>query len=237
MERLEGEAVKAFCYIERWGDERYKCMISDNYLSVIVRGKKTVFLLADISTIFSTQKKILFPLVVGGIIAPFCLLAIWNQFFDPWLMLTLFIGGLYMAYYGWMGSCTFTVKTRLKEYDFFVKKITSNLKAFMAYVNDSLPQYANREEARKFYLRLRNENWAKAREEQKIPVHGGKQKLYTHRQYRSLPEKAGFVTLVIDPEKIPGEVRFLRETDEEEMFPYVFEDVPIIAASEDVRMG
>ena len=232
MERLEGEAVKAFCYIEKWGNERNKCIISDNYLGVVVRGRKTIFPLADVSTIFSTQKKMLFPLVLGGIVAPFCLLAIWNQFFDPWLMLTFFIGGLYMAYYGWMGSCTLTIKTKLKEYDFFVNRVTSNLKAFMTYVNDSLPQYAHGEEARKFYLRLRKEDWIKATEKGKISIRGSKQKLYTFRQERSAPEPPGFITLVVDPDKVPGEMRFLREQEDEEMFPYLFEDIPLSAVKE-----
>ena len=179
--------------------------------------------------VFSAHKKILFPLVVGGITTPFCLLAIWNQFFDPWLMLTFFIGGLYMAYYGWVGSCTLTVKTKLKEYDFFINKVTSNLKAFITYVNDSLPQYANREEAKKFYLKLPKEDWNKAKEEKRITIQGDKQKLYTFRQYKGLPGTTGWVTLVVDPEKLPGEVRFLREGEDTEMFPYVFDNIPLAA--------
>ena len=130
---IENEAIIATAYIGRQGDEKNQCFLSRDKLFIKYRGKITSFDLSEVKDLLFGHKMLLFPVVVGGIIAPLCLLALIRDFGNVWVVLSGAIAGLLLAYYGYEGSPTLTIVTKIKEFDFFIKGPTPNLKAFFKY--------------------------------------------------------------------------------------------------------
>jgi len=131
---INDEAVIATSFIGKDGDEKNQCFLSKESLFVQYRGRIERFSLDNIVDIQFKHKLILFPLITGGIIAPLCLLAILNDLGNPWALLSGMVAGLLMTYYGYEGTPSLSVTSKVKEYDFFIRKPTPNLKAFIKYV-------------------------------------------------------------------------------------------------------
>jgi len=131
---INDEAIIATSYIAKDGDNNNRCFLSKNTLFVKYRGKMEHYSLESVSDIQFKHKLILFPLIAGGVIAPLCLLALLNSIGNPWLLLSGMVAGLLMIYYGYEGTPTLSINSKIKEYDFFIKKPTPNLLAFVKYV-------------------------------------------------------------------------------------------------------
>lgn len=100
------------------------------------------------------------PLILGGTAACLSLVAIFKAFYDPWLMLTLFTGGCLSAWFGYMGRWVLTIEEPKNYSDFFLKSVTPELKAFVAYANT----FTGRQPKGVLYLPVPFPEWQRARE-------------------------------------------------------------------------
>ncbi len=111
-------------------------MVSDDQLVVIRNGKRDIFPLDKIITIKPDNKKLLLPLILGGVVAPFAFLSYFANLFHPWLHLILILLGMYSFYEGWSGRAVCTISLgHGNERHFYLPEISKNLQAFMDYVN------------------------------------------------------------------------------------------------------
>ncbi|QSE96977.1 hypothetical protein [Fulvivirga lutea] len=128
----------AKCYLGEEGDENNSCFISNESLTVIKNSKKNTFPLEWVKQVYFKEKIFLIPIVFGGISASLSALALFQYYFNPWLMLSILFASTLVVYYGIQGGTALVVVTPIKEYDFFLKQVSDNLKAFVAYITATI---------------------------------------------------------------------------------------------------
>lgn len=136
---FDQEKTKAFVYLLSDADDKNKALISNEELLVIRKHKKHVFSLETISHIKTENKKLLFPLIAGGIITPFAFLSYFINLFLPWIHLVAVLLGMLLFYLGWNGKSVLTIRFKNgDELHFFLPSISRNLLAFIDYANEIL---------------------------------------------------------------------------------------------------
>ncbi|MEQ8927151.1 MAG: hypothetical protein RLO81_15125 [Fulvivirga sp.] len=128
----------AKCYLSVEGDENNCCFISNDSLTVIKNAKKNNYPLEWVKQVYFKEKIFLIPIVFGGISASLSALALFEYFLNPWIMLSVLFLSSLVVYYGIQGGTALVIVTPIKEYDFFLKNVSDNLKAFVAYTNATL---------------------------------------------------------------------------------------------------
>jgi len=123
-------------YLINAGDKKNIAMVSDEKLLVVRKGRRKVYHNNRIRAVTTGDKKLLFPLLLGGVLAPFSFVSFFVQVFHPLVHLVFTLLGLLLFFIGWMGKPTFELilKNGEEEY-FYLPTISRNLEAFIDYVN------------------------------------------------------------------------------------------------------
>ena len=227
------ETVRIICYLGKEGDDQNVCKITDLNLWVVRKGKPVSYELQDLVRLAHQDRKLIVPLVAGGIISTLSVLSITNFLFNPLLILIILFTGLGLFYYGWLGSQALNIVTKAGEYNVFIPAVSENLKAFTSYVNDNLP-FDGSTPFRLFYHPMSPSRWAELENSMKFDLTG--EKLYTYRSLMSeseIPDE--HVCLVIDPELINTEIRFRMEDGN--LVPVLSGNLAREAVSEILRIG
>lgn len=130
---INDQPIIASAYIDLAGDEKNRCFLSKESIFVRYKNRLESFQLESIKSIGFTKKMFLLPTVIGGIIAPLSILALMRAIGNPWLVLSCLVAGLLLIYYGYEGSPALTITTNVKAFDFFIKRPTPPLKAFIRF--------------------------------------------------------------------------------------------------------
>lgn len=228
------EETLAFCYLQQADDEKNKCLFTSERFIVIYRGKVSRFTLEEIKEITFNQRRWLLPLIAGGIAGSFTLLAIFLNLYNPMPLFILFLVSFFAFYYGWQQHPVLTVTDKVKEHDFPLKYISSNLKAFIHFVNHHLQH-----KHEMIYHVTRAEDWEQARKDKIYKpasleiakfIHAA-----THEQLPRLIQSGIFtpehhwILLTIDPLKVQTEIRYEPGGDvpglksrPHELFPHIY---------------
>ena len=226
---------RAFCYLYKQGDERNKCALTVTNLIITHKGTETNYLLKDLNHVKFHEKKLLLPLIVGGIIASLGLTANLSGYYNPWLTMSVSIAGIYLFYYGWSDTWTLTLDTSLGNKDYYLRGVSLNLKAFVSYLNYLLLEETDGfNEYSKFYYLSKYVDWEHVSSlqlslnPQKVEI-----KLLTYDQMLMMKAKLTEeeILLMIDPDKINGEIRFQIDKASGYLFPYINEEIPFEAIS------
>ena len=199
-------------------------MISDDNLLVICKNRREMISITDISILRIENKKLLFPLIAGGIVAPFALLSYFANFFHPLIHLVSIMAGLLSFYVGWSGKSSFTIKKKTgDELNYFLPSISQNLMAFTEYVNTLIKYPINLEVSNYLYFKIESDNlnaitrkseFAKSK---LFPIKG-----YTYNQIkRSQGELSAPDIVAIHPQKAGREIKFKYDSELHQMRPYL----------------
>jgi len=199
---INQQPIIATSFIAKDGDEKNQCYLSKKTLFVRYRNRLESFELSSISDIQFKHKLLLFPLIAGGIIAPLCFLALLKGIGNPWLILSGLVLGLLMAYYGYEGSPTLSITTRVKEFDFFIKNPTPNLFAFSKYARQI---FKNGEKGSLFYFEPTNEQLNSLENQSTISFEKETTLLYLD---ETKPEQQ---YLAVDPLEVPSNFRLINK--------------------------
>lgn len=156
---VDNEPIIAQCPLDPASPKKI-CLLSAQKLIVKEGSRLSSFELAEIKDILIKKKLLLLPLIAGGILTPLSLIAIFNELLNLWAMLMTFMAGALLMYYGWEGRFSFSVVTRVKEYDFFISGPNKNIRAFREFV---LQRILNPEVV--YYLKLTAEEWNSAKDQ------------------------------------------------------------------------
>lgn len=216
----QDEEIYAFCYIGKQGDEKNKCLLSNKHLIIIRKGRPHYFPAENILDISFKQRRLLLPLVAGGIIVPFSLLLIFRNAFHTWPVLFLLFGGIFLLYFGYIGRLAITIQTIIKEYDVFVQEATPNLEAFINFANQHIKNLKNKNSENPDNLLkivLYKEEWVMQKENDFIssPFYKkeGFEEAFTKEMEINLSNKLAklktpAVLIYLNPLKIKAEVKF-----------------------------
>lgn len=213
---------RAFCYLYKQGDERNKCTLTETILITTNKGIENSYLLKDLNQAEFHEKKLLLPLISGSIIASFGLTSNLSGYFNPWLTMSVSIAGIYLFYYGWSGTWTLTLDTSLGNKDYYLRGVSLNLKAFINYLNYLLiEETGGFNQYTKFYYLCKYVDWQQVSSRQ-LPLNRQKAeiKLLTYDQMLLMMAKLTEeeILLMIDPDKINGEIRFQIDKESDTYF-------------------
>jgi hypothetical protein len=200
-----GEKNIAVCYFLEEGNDRYSCKLTDQRLIIRRKNRLNEFPIQGIRSLRINHRKLLIPIVFGGVFTPLIAVGYFEGFFHPVIAVVLIISGVFTFYVGWTGQQVLTVNESQGHSDFTMENPGENLIAFIEYTN----QFIENEpvEFRSLYLLAGNEDPGLKMED--LPV-----MLYTYRQIRnklmSEPENEEVVIWAIDPLKTGTEVKYER---------------------------
>lgn len=197
----------AFCYLQESGNEQHKIWLSREHLQLYYKGKHRVFELRQIRSLAFNHRKLMLPLVTGGITATLSLVAIFKVYYNPWLMLSLLIGGLLTAYLGYQGSWVLTVDETKYQHDFFLKTISPNLRAFLNYANT----FTDNLRPGLLYLPLSQQKWEEEKHSEKLLLQT-KQRLFFHQEISNIDPQ---LSVLLPLSSLDEEINIHWEPDEQ----------------------
>lgn len=213
----------SYCHLRPEGGNKYICLLTNKTLIVGIKGKDTIFPLADVNRVAIKRKVLLFHSIVGGILMPFCLLGVFSGMGDLWIMMSLAFGGLMLLYYGLAGTVTFCVNTNLKEYDFFIHMAHPGLIHFSKFVNEVVLSEHGYENY--FCLVLSNEEWSMAIDSKIVVIPKEGRVLVEGPDKLALgEEEKGFI--LDKPLENGMNIQYVKE-GEGVIVPRIFTDIPI----------
>lgn len=222
----EHEQTIAIVYLHRAEDQDNKCMLTSERLIVVYRGKVNSFERQHIKKIFFNQRRLLLPLIIGGIAAPLSLLAIFMNLYNLWPLMFVFFLGLALFYLGLQLHPVLTIQDTVKEHDFFLQEKSANLQEFLTFAR----QLIFRGESQ-MYLVLPLEEWQTLKRETVIrpnalQEHGflrllNRQQLVRWKQQRHR-QLSAWVILHIDPLKVSADIRYERAEGTDELFAHLY---------------
>jgi len=135
MKLINDPSIKAICFLKKNGDEKNCIYLVGEELVIIIRGSKHTSHLADVQRILLERKKLLGPIVAGGIIFPLAGLAFLGNISNSFLMMLIMIAGLFLFIYGVGGSLSLTIQTTVGPHHYFLRRGGKNIDDFINYIN------------------------------------------------------------------------------------------------------
>jgi len=201
------DVARARVFLQQEGDQKSMALLSDSGLLVIFKGKRHLFQTDKIKQLKAEDKRLLFPLIVGGILAPFAFLSFFVHPMQPWIHLISIITGLVLFYIGWIGKPAMVIMLKNKEeVIFYLSSISMNLQAFMDFANAMIGPANKQFFSSLIYIELVGEFESLFNLDQLtsaiFPLYG-----YTYQQL-STRKEATEKLIAIDPVKSGREIRF-----------------------------
>lgn len=166
------------CYLGQSGDAKNVLVLYDKVLVVIFKGKRMDFPLHSIKGLTITRKKLIIPLVVGGIGTCFSWLALslgWYHYHTNLLLVFLFFGWMY---YGFLGKDGLELNEGKHRHVYLIKTNQFVLNTFLKFTKQRMFQPLPALESLSFHLATKTD-WESQ----------GQSTLYTHASL----EKEGFI--------------------------------------------
>ncbi len=109
--------------------------LNDSELTVFEDWQTRKFSLSQVLGMEIGFRRLMAPLIIGGIVAPLSFLAAFNSEFNFWISIASFLIGLLLFYYGLQGSYQVTIKLIAHEFKFFIDEKSEAVEGFVRYVN------------------------------------------------------------------------------------------------------
>lgn len=213
--KQDTSATIATCYLREAGNEQHKTWLSQDHLYLLYKGQLKIFALEEVNQITFNHRKLMFPLVIGGVAACLSLVAIFKLYYNPWIMLSLLTAGCLAAYRGYQGSWVLTIEEQKTHTDFFLDGISPNLRAFVRYANT----FTGRKPKGILYLPLSTKEWEKAQAEGFFQVREPL-RLYFGRQTALAPsDKPAFIAVNTLEDHV--HTSWKKDPDSQELHPFV----------------
>lgn len=230
---FDHDKAKLFVYLLSDGDNSNKAVVSDNQLLIIRKNQKKLIQLDRISFLKTEVKKMLFPILIGGIMTPFAIVSFFTNLFQPYFHVITGMSGMLLLYIGWIGKSAFTVVLKnSEELIYYLPSISNNLKAFITFMNTSLSKPTNSELHELLFFDIAKEDEAVVfgkipiKENQELfPIYG-----WTYTQFLAKRKtiQSGHIC-AINPLKAGLEVKFQFDSSSNQMRPKL--DGPILEDS------
>jgi uncharacterized protein (DUF952 family) len=231
--KYKGEEIKAFCYIYKDKEEKNKCLLTDQHLVILLKNTENSFPLNQIVNIQLENRYSMFPLIAGGIVLPLSLVAIFNNLYDPWILIYLMIIGGLSFYMGWLGHPVISIISKGSINDtLHLKNISESLRTFINFTNEVVKMGINDElKAPHIYHVVNKKDW----EEQKFSkqyappslqsegfIHCSQKEQLAPTIKRFFSGQTDLWVLHIDPLKVKAQIKYEPAEDAQGLFPHIY---------------
>lgn len=227
----EFEETIAIAYLWQAEDQENKCVLTSQRLMVFYRGQLSSFERHHIKALDFNKRRLLLPLVSGGIMAPLSLLTIFLNLYNPWPLMFILFLGMTLFYLGWQQHPVLTVTDSVKEHDFFLKEISPNLRAFVNFARSLIFQG----KSLMFYPLLLDE-WEAIKNQPELMPDMLKEKAFLRllnpqqlARWRQQKHKktAAYAILHVDLLKVKAGIRYeTSEMNAHELYAHVYGGIP-----------
>lgn len=135
---MQDTKIIATCYLYAESNNDELCICTNANIQIKSKSKHIIAPLTDIKSIKIIKKKLLFPIIVGGVVAPLTLLAILFNLFNPEILQAILVLAGISFYYGYFGKDAIQIEYRAASEILLLKKRMSHLAQFVEYINGCL---------------------------------------------------------------------------------------------------
>jgi hypothetical protein len=222
--QVDGDII-AVCFLYKDGDENNKALLSTEKLYVTHKKRTHEYELGNIKDISFNHRKLMMPLIVGGIMASLGMVAVFRDYFNPYIVVSTILIGLSLFYWGWTGQLVFTVHTKIKEYDFSIPSISDNLNSFTNFLIES--GILGRRQGGKisYYLAIDKNVWnSQPNDSSKIILPDKPYRAYLFKNFSTHTINNSAV-IEFDPLLAKVEIRYLKDPQSGKLVPFVMGDI------------
>ena len=200
----------AVCYFGKKGDEKNMLILDKEKLSLVKNGKRDDYDISDMQQASKGHKRLLLPLILGGVVSPLSIIAIYDNSFSPFILLAVLFIGLLLLYIGQTGSDVLIFHhSRGKEEYVFLRSIPDNVDKFLFFLNMFLSQKWENQQGPVFYHQYDLEKNGDSPDFSKAKDNGEAYILLIPEEFNKLalsnPTNVEFLT--IDPSKLSAPIR------------------------------
>jgi len=211
----------AVCYFGKEGDLNNMLTLDKEKLSIVKNGKRDDFDITDMQQASKGHKRLLLPLILGGIVSPLSIIAIYDNSFSPFILLAVLFVGLLLLYIGQTGSDVLIFQhSKGKEEYVFLRSIPDNVDKFLFFLNMFLSQKWENQNGPVFYHQYELEKNGDMPDFSKSKSDDGAYILLTPEEFNkikvSVPSNVKF--LAIDPSKLSAPIRLMNFEDRSSRF-------------------
>ncbi|MEP2025740.1 MAG: DUF952 domain-containing protein [Reichenbachiella sp.] len=218
------------CYLGKSGDARNMLVLYDRTLVVIFKGKRMDFPLTSIKGLVISRKKLIIPLVIGGIGTCFSWLALslgWYHYQTNLFLVFLFFGWMY---YGFLGKDGLELLEGKERHVFLIKANHFVLNTFLKFSKERMFQTPPQRESISFHL-AKKTDW-EAQDQSTLYTHPSlDSEGFIHTSYLSelkisyekyFHPEDHLVLLGIDLSKVEPDVKIEEVPSRGALFPHVY---------------
>ena len=228
-DNIDESSTKAVVFLHKLNDNKNRILLTSDDLIIIRKSKAHFYKLGDIKSLAFHERRLLLPLVAGGILTPLGIVAMFGNYFNPYLVVLLILTGIYLLYEGLNDRWSLTVHGFSNEENFPLFFVSDNLRAFVDFVNGHLP-HANDQVRNQgyIYLVLPLDLWNAYLSEDSFDLGSSSQKAYTWQQWvkSGRDHDHGGVALTLDPLLAPLRIEYHYDQDSGVLRPHVYGNVP-----------
>ncbi|MGK7389705.1 MAG: hypothetical protein ACNS60_05115 [Candidatus Cyclobacteriaceae bacterium M2_1C_046] len=215
---MEGTPL-AKCPLKEAQDQHNYLFLTDKNFVVRINNRQFIYDINSLRSISWSTKKLLFPIVAGGIMTSLSVLAYMNGFLHPLLLLFFFITGILSFYYGFAGMPALVLHFNKNQEHYLIKNTTLYLERFTDFVN----KYLQQRRLPEYFLRVSAEKWKNAKETGFIRVSE------PIRLYETIPEGDDHVILKLKVDSDTTNVTYIPSEENNGLIPCVTDNIPLTA--------
>jgi hypothetical protein len=159
IEQHNAERNIAVCYLFSEGDHANRCVLTSSTLIITYRNRDHIFPRETLTGIEIERKKLLLPLLSGGIIVPLSFLGLMNFLIAPALSIFGILAGILLFYTGWYGNEVLIVNATNQYVQFPFRYGTGGVREFVSYTKKVIWKGSNPELC--FYIVLSKQEQGK----------------------------------------------------------------------------
>lgn len=219
-------------FLDQPGDQNRQLCLSARQLVMIYKGKSQIFDIEKVLHVGVEKKKLIVPLVVGGIGTSLGMVALsvgWYHYYLNVVMIFLFFG---IMYYGFLGSEAIEITEKGQNHVFLLASVTYELNEFIKFYQRKRQISLNRSGHYIYHLAV-PDCWERQRldlvytpdefeREGFIHASDARQVKETYHRYYAAME---MYLLCIDVRYLTAEVKYEMSRDNTESFPHLYGEI------------
>lgn len=215
---MQGNPI-ARCFIK--ANDPNNCLyLTNKFFIVKIKGKAYDYDLEQLRQLSWSNRILLLPVVLGGLLSTLSVFAYMNGLLAPWLLVILFISGILLMYYGFLGAPALVVHLKNAEESYLLFKHSIYLQGFTDFVNS----YIFKKEAPEYYIEIDINEWQKIEQQGFLQVDRPRKLLIKPSDAKNK------IMLHIDFEQVNGAITYLPDNNNE-LIPHVTENIPLSAVN------
>ncbi len=115
-----------------------KLQLTENELHIVQQHRTRKYLLKNLKRIDLNFTRLALPIVLGGIMCPLSILALYNYMIGLWIGILVSLSSALLFYYGWIGTYQVALELRNVKINFLTDQTSPHLEYFITKTNQMI---------------------------------------------------------------------------------------------------